>query len=46
MTLSNDNPPFLIISLIISALLFWRHRSNIRKLISGNEDRLAKKDSK
>jgi len=46
MTLSTNNSLFLFTALIISALLFWRHRSNIRKLISGNEDRLAKKDSK
>jgi len=46
MTLSTNNPIFLFTALIISALLFWRHRSNIRKLISGNEDRLAKKESK
>ncbi len=46
MTLSTNNPLFLFTALLISALLFWRHRSNIRKLISGNGDRLAKKESK
>jgi glycerol-3-phosphate acyltransferase PlsY len=28
--------------LIITGLLFWRHRSNIRNLISGTEDRIAR----
>jgi acyl phosphate:glycerol-3-phosphate acyltransferase len=28
--------------LIITGLLFWRHRSNIRNLISGTEDRLTR----
>ncbi|MCG6896431.1 MAG: glycerol-3-phosphate 1-O-acyltransferase PlsY [Thiocapsa sp.] len=27
--------------LIITGLLFWRHRSNIRNLVSGTEDRLT-----
>ncbi|NOY67748.1 MAG: glycerol-3-phosphate 1-O-acyltransferase PlsY [Gammaproteobacteria bacterium] len=29
---------FLTIIIIMSVLLFWRHRSNIRNLISGTED--------
>jgi acyl phosphate:glycerol-3-phosphate acyltransferase len=28
--------------LIITGLLFWRHRSNIRNLISGTEDRITR----
>jgi glycerol-3-phosphate acyltransferase PlsY len=30
---------------VISALLFWRHRSNIRNLLSGSEDHLSDKPS-
>ncbi len=29
---------FLIITLIMTALLYWRHRSNIRRLLSGEEE--------
>jgi glycerol-3-phosphate acyltransferase PlsY len=27
--------------IVITVLLFWRHRSNIRNLISGTEGRIA-----
>jgi glycerol-3-phosphate acyltransferase PlsY len=36
--------PFFISVAIISALLVWRHRSNIRNLVSGTEDRLDSKN--
>jgi glycerol-3-phosphate acyltransferase PlsY len=26
---------------VISVILFWRHRSNIRNLLSGKEDKLS-----
>jgi len=36
--------PMLIgVQILISALLFWRHRSNIRNLLSGSEDKLTNK---
>jgi glycerol-3-phosphate acyltransferase PlsY len=31
----------LIMQVFISILLFWRHRSNIRNLISGAEDKIG-----
>lgn len=31
---------------VLSALIFWRHRANIRRLLSGEERRLAKSKSK
>jgi glycerol-3-phosphate acyltransferase PlsY len=38
--------PFFISMTIVSALLIWRHKSNIRNLLAGTEGRLdAKKDS-
>jgi glycerol-3-phosphate acyltransferase PlsY len=30
---------------VITILLFWRHRSNIRNLIQGSEDRISHKES-
>ena len=32
----------IIMQIIVTALLFWRHRSNIQKLISGEEDTIGK----
>jgi len=33
-------PELLAMQCLMSALLFWRHRSNIRSLVSGTEDRI------
>jgi len=35
--LEPSQPYFLNVVIVISVLLFWRHRSNIKNLISGNE---------
>jgi len=32
--------PLLVLSLLISLLLIWRHKSNIQKLITGAEDKI------
>ena len=43
-TLSADPERVLIgMQLVVTGLLFWRHRSNIRNLIEGSEDRLTDK---
>lgn len=34
-------PALIGMQLIITGLLFWRHRANIRKLIAGTEDRIG-----
>ncbi|EDN66434.1 membrane protein containing DUF205 [Beggiatoa sp. PS] len=31
---------YIVMSVIISALLLWRHRSNIRNLLTGKEDKI------
>jgi glycerol-3-phosphate acyltransferase PlsY len=34
--------PFLVaMQVVITGILFWHHRSNIRKLLTGSEDRIA-----
>ncbi len=33
-------PALILMQVIISVLLFWRHRSNIRNLLSGSEERI------
>ncbi len=38
-----DSPYFIASSTLIAILLFWRHTSNIKKLISGEEDKLGEK---
>ena len=32
--------PFLLLALFIAALLIWRHRANIKRLVGGKEDRI------
>lgn len=36
-----SSPPVIGICIIMSVLLIWRHRSNIRKLITGSEDTIS-----
>jgi glycerol-3-phosphate acyltransferase PlsY len=38
-----DEPILIGMQILISLLLFWRHRSNIRNLMSGAEDRISDK---
>lgn len=38
-------PPILAAVACMSLLLIWRHRSNIRNLVSGREDRIGEKPS-
>lgn len=35
--------PLIIITAIMTVMLYWRHRSNIRNLISGREKKIANK---
>jgi glycerol-3-phosphate acyltransferase PlsY len=34
-------PVLIGAQVLITAILFWRHRSNIRNLLSGKEDKLS-----
>jgi glycerol-3-phosphate acyltransferase PlsY len=36
-----DAPVLVAMQVLISLLLFWRHRSNIRSLMAGKEDRIG-----
>ena len=38
-----DVPVLTAMQLLISALLFWRHRSNIQNLLSGREEKMRSK---
>lgn len=37
------SPPYLALSVVLGALLFWRHRSNIQRLLKGEETRIGEK---
>jgi glycerol-3-phosphate acyltransferase PlsY len=43
-SLGIPQPPLVGFSLVIGLLAVWRHRSNIRRLISGTENRFVKKN--
>lgn len=43
--LYNPMHPFFIAVILMSALLVWRHRTNIRNLLAGTEGRIGKKPS-
>ena len=38
-----DSPWFIASNMLMAILLFWRHTSNIKKLINGQEDKLGVK---
>jgi len=38
-----DSPWFIASNMLMAILLFWRHTSNIKKLISGEEDKIGAK---
>jgi glycerol-3-phosphate acyltransferase PlsY len=41
--LASDEPATALLSAIMSALLIWKHRANIRRLASGEEPRIGAK---
>ncbi|MDM8545085.1 glycerol-3-phosphate 1-O-acyltransferase PlsY [Candidatus Venteria ishoeyi] len=45
MYIVTESLPYTSITALISILLFWRHRSNIHKLINGLEDKIGHKKS-
>jgi glycerol-3-phosphate acyltransferase PlsY len=44
--LLDPNPVYLVLCLVLAALMFWRHRSNIRKLLEGTEGRIGQRNAK
>lgn len=44
--LSGEFGPYLLASLIICVFAFWRHKSNIMKIINGQENKLGSKGGK
>lgn len=38
-------PELIVMQIVISVILFWRHRSNITNLISGAEDKISESEN-
>ena len=43
---THGNLTYTVTALLMSALLIWRHRSNIQNLLAGREDKIGKATSK
>jgi glycerol-3-phosphate acyltransferase PlsY len=43
MVISGSSSAYVVVSLIASVLVLWRHRSNIERLIAGTEPRIGAK---
>ena len=43
MLISGGSSAYLVVSLVASVLVLWRHRSNIERLIAGTEPRIGQK---
>jgi glycerol-3-phosphate acyltransferase PlsY len=39
--ISTESKPYVITSLIIAGLIWYRHQDNIRRLFAGSENRLS-----
>lgn len=44
--LSHDPPSYFYIGLLIAILTYWRHRSNLKRLMQGKENKIGKKGKK
>jgi glycerol-3-phosphate acyltransferase PlsY len=44
MLISGGSSAYLVVSLVASVLVLWRHRSNIDRLIAGTEPRIGQKE--
>ena len=43
MVISGNSSAYVVVSLVASVLVLWRHRSNIERLIAGTEPRIGQK---
>ena len=43
MLLSGGSSTYVLVSLVASLLVLWRHRSNIERLIAGTEPKIGQK---
>ena len=44
MVISGSSSAYVVVSLVASVLVLWRHRSNIDRLIAGTEPRIGQKE--
>ena len=43
--IGNINHPFTIFSLIVAMIVIWKHRSNLKRILKGEEPRISKKNN-
>ena len=43
--IGNLNHPFTIFSFIVAIIVIWKHRSNISRLVKGEEPKISKKNN-
>jgi glycerol-3-phosphate acyltransferase PlsY len=43
MALSGGSSAYVVVSLVASLMVLWRHRSNIERLIAGTEPKIGQK---
>jgi glycerol-3-phosphate acyltransferase PlsY len=43
MLISGGSSAYLVVSLVASLLVLWRHRSNIERLLAGTEPKIGEK---
>ena len=43
MVLSGGSSAYVVVSLVASLMVLWRHRSNIERLIAGTEPKIGQK---
>jgi glycerol-3-phosphate acyltransferase PlsY len=43
MLLSGSSSAYVVVSLVASLMVLWRHRSNIQRLIAGTEPKIGQK---
>ena len=45
MVLSGGSSAYVVVSLVASLMVLWRHRSNIQRLIAGTEPKIGQKQT-
>ena len=43
MALSGESSAYVVVSLVASLMVLWRHRSNIERLLAGTEPKIGQK---
>jgi glycerol-3-phosphate acyltransferase PlsY len=44
MLISGGSSAYLVVSLVASLMVLWRHRSNIKRLLAGTEPKIGQRE--